>query len=310
MSIHQLDFNGRDKVDKAIMRLQAYCPPEGYYLCFSGGKDSCVIKALADMAGVKYDAHYNVASVDPPELVRFIKEKHPDVLIEHQKDKDGNPITMWNLIPKKSMPPTRIVRYCCAYLKESGGKGRLKVTGVRWDESSRRKRAHGEVTIMNGGGGMQKILAPDEYSDIAYKVTPQGGIALSLDNRENAKVVEICYRAHSTTINPIVDWTDSEVWEFIHEYNIPYCSLYDEGYKRLGCIGCPMGSEKQRREQFERWPKYKDLYLKAFQKMLEYRGYREGLPNTPEEVFEAWLDESWNKRREASYDQIALTPNE
>ena len=54
--IHQLDLYGRDKVDKAIMRLQTYEPPEGYYLCFSGGKDSCVIKALADMAGVKYDA--------------------------------------------------------------------------------------------------------------------------------------------------------------------------------------------------------------------------------------------------------------
>ena len=61
--IHQLDFNGNDKVDKAIMRLQAYEPKEGYYLCFSGGKDSCVIKALADMAGVKYDAHYSVSSV-------------------------------------------------------------------------------------------------------------------------------------------------------------------------------------------------------------------------------------------------------
>ena len=150
--IGQMNIYGHDKVEQAILRLQTFEPTEGYYLAFSGGKDSVVIKALADMAGVKYDAHYNVASVDPPELVRFIKEKHPDVLIEHQKDKDGNPITMWNLIPKKSMPPTRIVRYCCAYLKESGGKGRLKVTGVRWDESSRRKRAHGEVTIMNGGG--------------------------------------------------------------------------------------------------------------------------------------------------------------
>ena len=64
--IHQLDFNGLDKVDKAIMRLQTYEPTEGYYLCFSGGKDSCVIKALADMAKVKYDAHYSVSSVDPP----------------------------------------------------------------------------------------------------------------------------------------------------------------------------------------------------------------------------------------------------
>ena len=145
--IHQLDLYGRDKVDKAIMRLQTYEPPEGYYLCFSGGKDSCVIKALADMAGVKYDAHYSISSVDPPELVRFIKDVHPDVAMEHARDKDGNIVTMWNLIPTKTMPPTRIVRYCCAYLKENGGKGRLKVTGVRWDESVRRKKSHSEVTF-------------------------------------------------------------------------------------------------------------------------------------------------------------------
>lgn len=119
--IHQLDFEGRDKVDKAILRLQTYEPPEGYYLCFSGGKDSVVIKALADMAGVKYDAHYNVTSVDPPELVRFIKREYPEVQFDYHYDKDGNRITMWNLIPKKKMPPTRIARYCCAYLKETGG---------------------------------------------------------------------------------------------------------------------------------------------------------------------------------------------
>lgn len=293
--IHQLDLNGHDMVERAIMRLQTYEPEEGYYLCFSGGKDSCVIKALADMAGVKYDAHYNIASVDPPELVRFIKEVHPDVILEHQMDKDGKAITMWNLIPKKTMPPTRIVRYCCAALKETGGRGRLKVTGVRWDESTKRKRSHGEVTVMKTS---KAIVPPDEYSDIAYKVTPQGGLALSLDNRENAKLVESCYRTHSTTINPIIDWSTEDVWEFIHEYNIPYCHLYDEGFSRLGCIGCPMGNKNQRIEQFERWPKYKALYLKAFEKMLDRRGYREGLPNTPEEVFDAWLSESWKVIKE------------
>lgn len=119
--IHQLDFNGIDKVEKAIKRLQLYEPPEGYYLCFSGGKDSVVIKALADMAGVKYDAHYNVTSVDPPELVRFIKREYPEVEFEYHYDKNGKRITMWSLIASKQMPPTRLARYCCAYLKESGG---------------------------------------------------------------------------------------------------------------------------------------------------------------------------------------------
>lgn len=119
--IHQLDFNGIDKVEKAIKRLQMYEPPEGYYLCFSGGKDSVVIKALADMAGVKYDAHYNVTSVDPPELVRFIKREYPEVIFDYPRDKNGNRETMWTLIPKRKIPPTRVARYCCAVLKESGG---------------------------------------------------------------------------------------------------------------------------------------------------------------------------------------------
>ena len=145
----------QEKVSKSIERLKAFEPPEGYYLAFSGGKDSVVCKTLLDMAGCKYEAVYRVTSVDPPELVRFIKEKHPDVKREVPRDKDGKPITMWNLIPRKLMPPTRIVRYCCADLKESGGDGRMTVTGVRWAESVNRQRNQGEVTIMGRRAGAE-----------------------------------------------------------------------------------------------------------------------------------------------------------
>lgn len=145
-----LDGTVVDKVQIAINRFKAFEPPEGYFLAFSGGKDSVCIKALADMAGVKYDAHYSVTSVDPPELVRFIKEKYPDVARDIPHDKNGKPITMWNLIPKKKMPPTRLARYCCAVLKETAGKGRITVTGVRWAESARRKENQGVVLLRDG----------------------------------------------------------------------------------------------------------------------------------------------------------------
>ena len=126
---------------------------------------------------------------------------------------------------------------------------------------------------------------------------------LRLDNRENARIVEMCYKTHTTLINPIIDWTDEEVWEFIHEYNVPYCCLYDEGFKRLGCIGCPMGSPKQREREFERYPKYKNLYLTAFEKMIENRGGQNEQNsgcngtsqekssdwNTPQEVMDWWI---------------------
>lgn len=126
------------KIENSIRWLKSFEPPDGYFLAFSGGKDSCVLKALADMAGVKYDAHYSVTSVDPPELIRFIREHHPDVSFDFPREDPGDPdspvITMWNLIPRKSTPPTRIARYCCEVLKESAGDGRVTLTGVRWDE--------------------------------------------------------------------------------------------------------------------------------------------------------------------------------
>ena len=118
---------------------------------------------------------------------------------------------------------------------------------------------------------------------------------LRLDNRANARMVEMCYKTHTTLINPIIDWTTEEVWEFIHEYNIPYCSLYDEGFKRLGCIGCPMGSKEQREYEFKRWPKYKALYLRAFEKMIENRGGtpKEYQNQTAEDVMIGYLTENF-----------------
>ena len=103
----------------------------------------------------------------------------------------------------------------------------------------------------------------------------------------------MCYKNHKTLVNPIIDWSNEEVWEFIHEYNILYCSLYDKGYKRLGCIGCPMANNKQ---ELEEYPKYKNLYLLAFQKMLEVRQQNELATNAdwacPERVMEWWTREA------------------
>ena len=147
-----------EKVKSSIERLKAFEPEEGYYLAFSGGKDSVVCKALLDMSGCKYDATYRVTSVDPPELVKFIKDKHPDVRRDVPRYNDGKAATMWNLIPKKLMPPTRIARYCCKFLKEDGGDGRKVVTGVRWAESANRKQNQGHVTILKKNKQVLKEL--------------------------------------------------------------------------------------------------------------------------------------------------------
>lgn len=108
--IDQLNMSGKTKVETDIERIKTFEPPEGYFLAFSGGKDSVVIKALADMAGVKYDAHYQITSVDPPELVRFVKT-FDDVSMDRTHYKDGTPITMWNLIPMSTHQAQELERY-------------------------------------------------------------------------------------------------------------------------------------------------------------------------------------------------------
>lgn len=106
-------------------------------------------------------------------------------------------------------------------------------------------------------------------------------------------MVEVCYRTMKTLVNPIVDWSTEDVWSFLNDVaQVPHCCLYDEGYSRLGCIGCPMSSIKNRQRDFERYPKYKEAYLRAFDRMLKARDAR-GLPNdlwsSPEEVMTWYL---------------------
>lgn len=279
------------KIDVALDRIETFQRPEGLYLAFSGGKDSIVCKRLLDMASVKYDAHYRVTSVDPPELVRYIRDQHPDVSRDIPRYDDGSPITMWNLIPRKLIPPTRLIRYCCESLKENAGEGRLTVTGVRWAESRNRKDNHGVVTVMDRGAKQELGNSED------FLPTRQGGLMLMNDNDSSRRMVESCYKKHKTTLNPIIDWTDAEVWQFIRSEKIPYCSLYDEGFRRLGCIGCPLASRKSRAEEFRRWPKYRDAYLHAFEKMLcerERKGKVDGewrMGTDPNEVMHWWMED-------------------
>lgn len=262
------DWSVRDKVEAAIQRLKCFEPEEGYYVAFSGGKDSQCVYHLCKMAGVKFDAHYAVTSVDPPELVHFIKTHYPDAWANrvHQY-KDGKPVTMWSLIAEHTLPPTRKCRYCCKQLKEPGGEGRVVVTGVRWYESANRSKLHGVVTMPKAGKRVRTVVQGIAPSAVQ---TGRGGVVLNDDNDESRRAVEHCYRTHKTMVNPIVDWTDEDVWEFLNSVaQVPHCCLYDEGFKRLGCIGCPLSGRKNMERDFARWPKYKELYIRAFQKMID-----------------------------------------
>ena len=242
------------------------------YVAFSGGKDSVAVYGVCKLAAEKLgmgvldmcDFEYHITNVDPPELVTFIKKEFPFVHMSRPE------ITIWDLIVKKKLPPTRIVRYCCSELKERGGEGRFCVTGVRWAESVKR-RGRG---IFEGYG----------------KTKAQARILFE-DNDKDRRELESCMPQQKYSCNPIVDWSEENVWRFIKEQGLPYCSLYDEGFHRLGCIGCPMASKKQKLRSFERWPKYREQYIRTFDRMIRARK-EAGLDTqweTGEECMQWWI---------------------
>ena len=281
-----------EKEKQAIQYLKSFEPKEEpYYLCYSGGKDSDVILTLAKLAGVNFEAVHNLTTVDAPETVKYVRS-NPDVRIDPPEK------TMWQLIVEKRMPPTRKVRYCCERLKERGGKGRVKITGVRWDESANRKNNNGIVNVIGKPITMQKLA---EEAGLDYDTNPKGGLVMNDDNADTRRFVEMCYRTTSTMINPIVDWTTEDVWEYLHHYgnrsNPLYqaestgCSYCPRGVCRVGCLVCSMQGSKGMKTDLINYPKYRDNYLRAFKRMQKKR-IADGLTpmwNNPYEVMMWWV---------------------
>lgn len=274
-----------DKEQQAIERLKTASEMSlAYYkqplvICLSGGKDSAVLQELVLRSGVPAEFLHNHTTADAPETVYFIRdefkrlEEMGKTCTIQMPTYKGQRVTMWSLIPQKSMPPTRLVRYCCAVLKETGGAGRFIATGVRWAESNARKNNRG---IYEKG-----------HRD------PEKRILLNNDNDDKRMLFESCRLQAKRVVNPIVDWSDRDVWDFIQDAKVPMNPLYQEGRCRVGCIGCPMAGAEGQKLAFLRWPTYKDAYIRAFEKMLEMRRQK-GLPTeweTGRDVFSWWLKE-------------------
>lgn len=271
-----------DKEQKAIARLkEAALMSETYYqkplvVTTSGGKDSDVCIALALAAGIDFEVQHNHTTADAPETVyhvrdtfRRLEDKGVKCTINWPTYK-GAPVTMWSLIPQKLMPPTRVVRYCCAILKEGGGKGRMITTGVRWAESAARKKR-----------GI--------YQTITRNISKT--IIINNDNADTRLLFESCKLQAKRICNPIVDWSDRDVWDYIESEKISVNPLYQCGFYRVGCIGCPLARRRMRQFEFARYPTYQRAYIRAFDRMLQER-QRRGLPcdwQTGEDAFHWWM---------------------
>lgn len=260
-SIHILQ-----KMEKVALRYRDF----GFIGAFSGGKDSQVIRQLLNMAGVRHIMKYQWTTIDPPEVVKFIREEYPDVIIERPNE------TFWHLCLRHGLLPNQYKRFCCRELKESRDSHCVTVTGVRAAESPKRKLRQ-EVEIQTRRRHPEYVRGTlDQFS--MYKETH----------------VDCISGKDKLIVNPIIDWTEEDVWDFLHYMDLPSCELYDRGYNRVGCLFCPMASRRSLHMMEHDYPKYRQAFIRLIhrirEKRLEKGGYDVYQSLTDEEVFSAWLN--------------------
>lgn len=260
-----LDLFGKHSADTlSIAILREYEPPDGYWLADSFGKDSTVLLELAKRAGVRFEAHHSLTTMDPPELIQYGRRHHPETIIDKPQH------SFWDHV--RCLPhtraglPVRQSRWCCEELKERGGEGRRVLTGVRAAESVNRSR--------------YTVVQPCRRTEAQGKVL----------------------------VHPMLHWSTADVWEYIRRRNLTYCSLYDEGWKRLGCVFCPFASAAEIARSRIRWPRMFAGLLRAIAYAYPNKPSWNTRWSSPEQVMEWWLGRervSKESDEQFAFDQFA-----
>lgn len=246
-------------IQKAERLARMYDPENGFYLAFSGGKDSQALYHITQLAGVAFKAHFSPTSVDPPQVIRFIRKNYPDCEFE-KVDK-----SMYQVAKEMGMVPTMKLRWCCAKFKESAGEGKVTLTGVRHAESIKRsKRKEVEVTGHKFAGDIEEFFAWSAEK-VAKKMKNINQDEFSRDKEQEVRCIN---GKDSIIVNPLVEWTDGDVWDFLNKVmEVPHCELYDPPYnrRRIGCILCPMSSRATKLRDIELYPYVKQKWLEVFE---------------------------------------------
>ena len=149
-------------------------------------------------------------------------------------------------------------------------------TGVRWDESIKRKNKR----------GIYEALTPKRHDRV-----------ILINDNDDRQMIESCVKQNKRVVNPIIDWTNSDVWDYLKDIKCLSNPLYYCGFDRVGCIGCPLADNKKVLFEFKMFPAYKKMYIHAFDRMImirEQNGRKSELWKNGADVFEWWTNPQYD----------------
>lgn len=280
MTFQEKIYNSIALIRKAERLALAMQPDNGFYVGFSGGKDSQVLLSLVQSAGVKYRAFYNVTTNDPPPSVYYIREHYPDVEFSFPKR------NFFTIVAHKGLP-TRQHRFCCDELKEPFGAGWVVLTGVRRDESKTRE-AYNDVQVYS---------KRKEHQDRTRKRTIE-----EIESNEHR-----CIKGKDKLmVRPLLDWTDEDVWRYIHENGLPINPVYRR-FNRLGCMFCPFSAKRDMSYWSEKYPKFKQQLCRHLQLYLDKNETQRAIFTDAEDCFNWWIEKQSVEKYLADKRQIKMT---
>ena len=206
-------------------------------LGFSGGKDSQVCYDLCKRAGIEFRAVFNHC-FESAETLKFIRDCYPDV--EWRREvKEGFFVNISK--NHNSILPTVEKAYCCVDFKHNPAYvDEASIVGVRRAESAKRSN--------------RKVLETKNKTFL----------------KRNQKLIDDFFSTECVAsgapseiqLKPIVDWTDDEVWLYIHRHNLPVNPEYKH-CRRVGCIICPKANLTHNYRSLMQYPKLIDCVIRA-----------------------------------------------
>lgn len=219
---------------------------------YSGGKDSDVILQLAKESGVPFRVTHNLTTADPPDNVYYVRrvfaalrEEGIDAVINYPKR------SIWKIMRETLVIPSRTMRVCCSELKERKmPDAPYIVTGVRWAESVGRRAKSGIAMVHTASAPPPNLRTLRGGGEQA---AASAGL-LTTDDASTRRLFEQCQMRGVRVLNPIIDWSDADVWSYLRSRGIEANPLYKEGWTRIGCVGCPLAGRRAREIAFARYP--------------------------------------------------------